>query len=314
MLTVYERQVVDAVHDFMAYTDNLIKDKQGRDIPNIDYKNIPQGSTILLFGGYKTIGFHAVEAMKVYHAKYKEWPNLIITGKSSNKFDNTAGLGSEVNAYQYILENCGIPKKIVRKHYLEPTDTSTAENTQSVEAILAANPHLQNKPIVLFTQSYYARRAVHDFAQKLSDKQLIVANLPKADFDNGLFYNDREDGNAIDVMMGACFYQAMYNKSRWEKGETLPPTAQEISVIPNKEEIKPIVKKYCGWLYPNNMMDLGLATDLVEGKRLIDERKATLFAKPAFSSEQQKKDIINAVALYRQQHGFVAENTGNNRQ
>jgi len=305
MLTINERKIVDNIHNFMAYTDNLIKDSKGQDIPNVDYKDIPQGAAILLFGGYKTIGFHAADAIKAYHSKYNEWPNLIITGKSSNKFDNTAGLDSEVNAYQYILENCGIPKNVVRKHYLEPTDTSTAENTQSVEAILTANPHLQDKPIVLFTQSYYARRAIHDFAQKLSDKQLIVANLPKADFDKGLFYNDREDGNAVDVMMGACFYQAMYNKSRWEKGETLPPTASELSAIPSKEQIKPIIQKYCGWLYPNNMLDLGLASDLVEGKKLIDKRKATLLAKPAFSPEQQKTDIIFAVALYRKQHGLT---------
>ena len=307
MLTADERKIVDNIHDFMAYTDNLIRDKKGNIIPNVGYKDIPSDSTILLFGGYRAIGFHAVNAMKCYYAKYKKWPNLIITGKSSNKFDNTAELGSEVNAYQYILENCGIPGNVVRKHYLEPTDVSTAENTQSVEAILAVNPHLQNKPIILFTQSYYARRAIHDFAQKLPDKQLVVANLPKADFDNGMFYNDREDGNAVDVMMGACFYQAMYNRSRWEKGETLPPTAEELAVIPSKEQIKPIIKKYCGWIYPNNMVDLGLATDLIEGKKLIDERKATLFAKPAFSLEQQKNDIINAVALYRKQHRFIKE-------
>ena len=190
MLTTDERKIVDAIHDFMAYTDNLIEDRQGNDILNVDYKKIPYGSSILLFGGYKTIGFHAADAIKAYYAKYKEWPDLMITGKSSNKFDNTAGLGSEVNAYQYILENCGIPKNVVRKYYLEPKDTSTAENTQSVEAILAENQHLQDEPIVLFTQSYYARRAIHDFAQKFSNKKLIVANLPKADFDNGLFYNE----------------------------------------------------------------------------------------------------------------------------
>lgn len=304
MLTFEERKIVDKIHDFMSYTDNLIKDKNGNIVKNVNYMEIPKNATILLFGGYKMIGFYAVDAMKTYYTKYKEWPNLIITGKSSNKFDNTAGLGSEVNAYQYILENCGIPKNIVRKHYLEPTDTSTTENTQSVEAILVANPHLQDKPIVLFTQSYYARRATHDFAQKLPNQQLIVANLPKADFDKGLFYNDREDGNAVDVMIGGCFYQAMYNQARWEKGETLPPTKGELSSIPSREEIKPIVQKYCGWLYPNNMTDIGLATDLVEGKKMIDKRKSELFAKPEFSPEQQKKDIINAVALYNKRIGF----------
>lgn len=310
MLTKDERKIVDEIHDFMSYTDNLIKDRQGQEIVNVGYQNIPKGATILLFGGYKTIGFHAVDAINAYYTKHKEWPNLIITGKSSNKFDNTAGLGSEVGVYQYILENCGIPKNVVRKHYLVPTDTSTAENTQSVEAILNANPHLQDKPIVLFTQSYYSRRAVHDFAQKLNNEKLLVANLPKADLDNGLFYNDREDGNAIDVMMGACFYQSMYNHVRWEKGETLPPTKQELLSIPSKEQIKPIIQKYCGWLYPNNMTDLGLACDLCEAKEMIDARKSELFAKKEFSLEQQKKDIINAVALYRKRNGFL--NINNN--
>ena len=138
---------------------------------------------------------------------------------------------------------------------------------------------------------------------------MIVANLPKADFDNGLFYNDREDGNAVDVMMGACFYQAMYNQSRWEKGETLPPTTQELSAIPSKEEIRPIVKKYCGWLYPNNMLDLGLASDLIEGKKMIDTRKSELFSKKEFSTEQQKLDIINAVKLYRKNHSLDIDNS-----
>lgn len=302
MLTQTEREIVDKIHSFMAYTNHLIKDKNGNEIRNVDYKKIPYNATILLFGGYKSIGFHAVDAMKTYYARYNEWPNLMITGKSCNKFDNTAGLGSEVNAYQYILENCGVPKEAVRRYYVEPTDTSTAENTQSVDKILQKYPCLQSKPIVLFTQSYYARRAIHDFAQKLPSQRLIVANLPVADLDNGLFYNDRADGNAVDVMIGACFYQAMFNQARWEKGETLPPTKDELSVAPGKIDILSIAKKYCGWLYPNNMIDLGLANDLTEGKKLIDERKSFLFEKPEFSPEQQKCSIINAVSLYKKTH------------
>lgn len=313
MLTSKERQIIDDIHDFMAYTDNHIKDRRDKKIPNVNYKEIPEDATILLFGGYKMIGFHAVDAIKAYHAQYKKWPNLMITGKSSNKYDNTAGLGSEVNAYQYILENCGVPRSVVRKHYLEPKDTSTAENTQSVEAILEAYPDLQNKPIVLFTQSYYSRRAVHDFAQKLPQNDLIVANLPKADFDNGLFPQDRIDGNAVDVMIGACFYQSMYNQARWEKEETLSPSPEELAIIPKKEQIKPIVEKYCGWLYPNNMIDLGLSDSLMEAKQQIEERKSKLFAQQGFSAEQQKSDIFNAVALYRKQHGIGIENTSNKR-
>ena len=304
MLSKEERALVDDIHNFMSYTNNLITDSNGNQIKNIKYNEIPQNSTILLFGGYKSIGFYAADAMKSYYGKYKEWPNIIITGKSSNKFDNTAGLGSEVNAYHYILENCGIPKNIVRKHYVEPVDTSTAENIQSVDKILQTFPHLQNNPLVLFTQSYYSRRAAHDFAQKLPSAQLIVANLPKADLDNGLFYNDRADGNAIDVMLGACFYQSMFNQTRWQNGETVAPTTEELDIAPKKENIVSILQKYCGWLYPNNMVDLGLAKDLLEGKKIIDDRKAELFSKPEFQPEQQKKDIINAVQLYRKQHSL----------
>lgn len=304
MLTPEERIIVDYIHDFMAYTNNLIKDTRGYDVLNIDYQNIPQDSVILLFGGYKTIGFHAADSVKAYHNRYKKWPDLIITGKSSNKYDNTANFGSEVNVYQYILKNCDIPENVIKQYDLVPTDTSTAENTQSVEAVLAANPSLRNRSLVLFTQSYYARRAIHDFAQKLPHQQLIVANLPKADFDNGLFYHDRADGNAVDIMMGACFYQSMYNHTRWENGEALPPTQQELSVIPSKEDIKPIIQKYCGWLYPNNMVDLGITTDLTVAKNLINKRKEELFSKPEFSPQRQKTDLINAVNLYRQHHSL----------
>lgn len=300
-----EKELIDYVHEFMSYTDKLIKAKNGQVIPNVNYKEIPYGSTILLFGGYKMIGFHAADSMKAYYAKYKKWPEIMITGKSSNKIDNTAGLGSEVNAYQYILENCGIPQKVVRKNYIEPIDTSTAENTQSVDKILRANVDLQEKPIVIFTQPYYARRALHDFLAQMPNKQFLVANLPKPDFEKGLFYNDRADGNAIDVMMGACFYQSMYNQARWEKGETIAPTNEELASIPTKEEIKPILERYCGWLYPNNMMDLGLAEDLQTGKRLIEERKKQLLSQKEFSSEQQFVDIRNAVANYRIKNGLV---------
>lgn len=311
MLTTEQRELVNKVHDFMAYTDNLITDKTGNIISNVDYKDIAFGSTILLFGGYRTIGFHAVDAMKTYHKKYNEWPDLVITGKASNKFDNTANLGSEVNIYQYILENCGIPKSVVRKYYQKPKDTSTTENTQALNNILEANPNLKAKPIVLFTQSYYARRAIHDFAQKMPKNKLIVANLPKADLDNGMFYNDREDGNAVDVMMGACFYQAMYNQTRWEKGETLAPTEEELKSIPSKEQIMPVIQKYCGWLYPNNIIDLGLADNLVAAKELIDRRKAEILIKKSLSPEQQKKDIINAVTLYRRKTNLINDNTQN---
>lgn len=288
----------------MSYNNCYIKDKNGQDIPSVDYKEIPYGATILLFGGYKSIGFHAADSMKAYHAKHKEWPNIMITGKSSNKIDNTAGLGSEINAYQYILENCGIPKNVVRNYYVEPTDTSTAENTQSVDKVLKANPNLQEKPIVIFTQPYYARRALHDFLAQMPNNQFFVANLPKPDLDNGLFYNDRADGNAIDVMMGACFYQAMYNKARWEKGETTSPTDEEISSIPSKEEIRPILKKYCGWLYPNNMTDLGLADNLENGKKLIAERKEQLLSQEEFLPERHFIDIKKAVTSYRIKNGL----------
>ena len=276
-LTPEERLLVDKVHDFMSYTNYLISNSHGQ-IPNINYKEIPEDATILLFGGYRTPAFHTVDVMKAYHKKYDKWPDIILTGKSSNKFNNTAGLGSEVNIYQYILEECGIPQEVVRKYYIEPTDTSTAENAQKIREILEKHPHLKDKPLIIFTQSYYARRAVHDLGQMLPDQQLMVANLPKADFDNGHFYNDRgADGNAFDVMLGACFYQSMYNQSRWEeKGETLPPTAQELSAAPSLKEIKPLLERYHGWLYPNNMVDLGFATDLLEGKLKIDERKAQL--------------------------------------
>lgn len=311
MLSPEERKLVNEIHSFMAYTDNFIKDKKGNIIPNINYKEIPQGATILLFGGYRSIGFHAVDAMKEYHKKYKEWPNLVITGKASNKFDNTANLGSEVNIYQYILENCNVPKSVVRKYFQEPKDTSGLENTQAISDILAANPALNGEPIVLFTQSYYARRAIHDFAEKMPDNKLIVVNLPKADFDNGIFYNDREDGNAVDVMIGACFYQAMYNQTRWEKGETLAPTPEELAIIPSKKQLSPIIQKYCGWLYPNNLTDLGLADNLVEAKNIIDTRKSEILSKKALSPEQQKTDIINAVVAYNRKNNLVKNNNGN---
>ena len=57
------------------------------------------------------------------------------------------------------------------------------------------------------------------------------------------------------------------------------------------------------------MLDLGLASDLIEGKKMIDTRKSELFSKKEFSTEQQKLDIINAVKLYRKNHSLDIDNS-----
>ncbi len=306
MLTEKERKIVDDVLAFMSYEDNLIKDTQDRTIQNVSHLEIPKGASIMIFGGYKSIAFHAVDAINKYRAKHQEWPEVIITGKSSNKMDNTAGLGSEVNAYHYILESCGIPKEVTRKNYVEPKDMSTAENIQSLDKILETYPNLKKGQIVLFTQPYYARRVAHEFGNKSTEMPFMIANLPKLDIEKGVFYNDRLDGSAVDVAVGACFYQSMYNDVRWtEKNEALAPTKEELSAIPSKEDIVPIIAKYSAWSYPNNLVDLGISKDLESAKQMIDARKAELFKRREFTPEGHLQDIKDNIALYQKKQSLL---------
>ena len=285
---------INSIHEFMSYHDMFISNSISL-VENV--AKIPYDSVILLFGGYRSPAFDLAKMLFQYFEEYQEWPAILITGKCSNKIDNTAGLGSEVNVYQLILEHLGIPCEVVRKYYVEPKDSSTKENMQSVNEMYVKWPELMNKTLVLATQSYYRRRAVHDFAVQLCDVKLAVLDLPMADFENGMFYNDRANGTALDVFIGACFYQAMYNKPRWDKGEAIAPTLEEQEFKISLGDIKSLLQEYCGWIYPNNLVDTGIVATLEEGKLMIAERRAVLMSRPGLSVNEQIKELNNALGI-----------------
>ncbi len=266
-------KLIDEIHDFMAYIDLFISNDAGT-ISSVS--EIPKDCLLLYFGGFNSPIFDLIDMMHVYKERYDEYPHLVMTGKSSNKVDNTSGMGSEVGCYQYILEKCGIPKEIIRRYYIEPTDTSTAENIQSLSDIFKAYPELKGRKIVLATHSIYRRRAVHDFAIKFSDVNLSVLKLPKADLISNIFASDRINGLAVDIMIGAYYYQSMLNKLRWDRGETSPPSKEELEFVKKIGDIAPILKEYSGWIYPNNAVDLGIAASLEEAEHIIMSRRKIL--------------------------------------
>lgn len=292
MISNKEKETIEDVHEFMSYKKFLVHCGNGKIAQNIDYLDIPKGATILLFGGYKMAGFHCVDAINSYKNKYGEYPNIIMTGQDSNKIDNTAGFGSEVGAYQHILINCEIPKDVVKRFFIDPKDTDTAQNIKSVEQIVEKFPILKDKSIVLFTQSYYCRRAIHDFVKKMPNQTFLVANCPKPNLETGIFYTDNYDGRAVDTMLGACFYHCIYNNQRFENGETLAPTKQELENSPNLDKIVPILERYYGWLYPNNLVDLGIAKNLQTAKEMIEQRRNDFMKTEMFSPLYQQK-LIN---------------------
>ncbi len=283
------------VHRFMAYTDRFIQNSRG-EIESVT--DIPENSVVLLFGGMNSPTFNLIEHLYRYKKKFGNYPALIMIGKVANKIDNTAGLGSEVGCCQYILEKCGVSKEIVRKYYIEPEDTSTAENIISLKDILEKYPELNNRKIILATNSVFRRRAVHDFAAGMPDADLATLELPELDFKKSDFYIERADGLIIDVMMGACFYHSMLNKERWLGGEAAPPTDKELEFANSVQDIKGILTKYCGWIYPNNLVDLGIAASLEEGAEIIATRKRELLQNKGATPDGMRKEIDEAIKDY----------------
>lgn len=284
----------------MSYRDNFIKNSRGKTVQNFDIIDIPKGTTLLLFGGYRRPAFYLADGVKNYHKKYGEYPNILITGKSSNKIDNTAGLGSEVNVYHHILKECGIPEEEVKKFYINPIDENTKENTISLGKILGEHPELKDAKIALVTQPYYSRRALHEFMFNMPDIDFAVANVPLSDFGNGAFYNDNLNGSTRDVI-SACVLNTYHRESRFGE-ETISPTKEELQNIPSIEEMKPFYEKYCGWLYPNNFAELGINDDLAINKNIITERRNSI---PMMSTDEQISQIEHEIARYKKNGKYV---------
>ncbi|MFI3241284.1 MAG: ElyC/SanA/YdcF family protein [Alphaproteobacteria bacterium] len=289
------KRLIDEIHYFMSYKDRFISNEQGYEIRSVDPMLVKKGTAFLIFGGYKLPCFQIVKSIFNYRLRFGFWPPIILLGKKSNKIDNTATLGTEVDAYQMILEASGIPSDVVRRFYVEPNDTNGLENAKLLKEIIAKF-QLEFKTIMIVTQSYYRRRAVHDLVAQLPNTYFCVANLKLPDFEAGKFYTDRAEGTALDVMLGACFYQSMLNLSRFDKGEAIAPTSEELTFVESMADVLPeLIKEHCGWIYPNNLVDLGIASSLDEGKSLIEARKKALFARTGVSPEEHYEEVVEMI-------------------